>query len=211
MQLQLPNTTDALFKSFDAKLRSQIRRPTKEGMIARVGGVEELDAFYEVFSTNMRDLGTPVYSKVFFKNILAGFAGMSWVCTVYQGPTAVASGLLLGFKDMLEIPWASSLSAYNRFSPNMLLYWTVLQFACERGFKIFDFGRSTSGEGTYRFKEQWGARPVPLYWYYWLREGGPLPELNPKNQKFRAAIAAWKQLPVAVTRWIGPSIVRNLP
>jgi len=173
--------------------------------------VEELDAFYEVFSTNMRDLGTPVYSKVFFKNILAGFAGMSWVCTVYQGPTAVASGLLLGFKDMLEIPWASSLSAYNRFSPNMLLYWTVLQFACERGFKIFDFGRSTSGEGTYRFKEQWGARPVPLYWYYWLREGGPLPELNPKNQKFRAAIAAWKQLPVAVTRWIGPSIVRNLP
>ena len=211
MRLDLPESADALFQSFDAKLRSQIRRPTKEGMEARIGGIEELDAFYKVFSRNMRDLGTPVYAKSFFKNILEVFSGSSWICTVYKGPVPVASGFLLGFREMLEIPWASSLSEYNRFSPNMLLYWTVLKFACDRGFKTFDFGRSTPEEGTYRFKAQWGAAPVPLYWHYWIGKGEALPELNPKNPKYRAAIALWKKLPVGLTKAIGPAIVRNLP
>ena len=90
-------------------------------------------------------------------------------------------GLFVGFRDMLEIPWAASLRTHNRYSPNMLLYWSVLAFACEKGYRNFDFGRSTPGEGTYRFKEQWGARPVQLYWHYWLGKGTLLPEINPHN------------------------------
>jgi len=211
MRLDLPASAEALFQSFDAKLRSQIRRPTKEGMEARIGGIEELDSFYEVFSINMRDLGTPVYSKTFFKNIMEAFPGISWIGTVYKGAMPVASGFLLGFRETLEIPWASSLSEYNPLGPNMLLYWTVLKFACDRGYRIFDFGRSTTGEGTYRFKSQWGAKPVPLHWYYWIRNGGTMPELNPGNSKYRAAVALWKKLPVALTKLIGPSIVKNIP
>ena len=211
MRLDLPVSADALFQSFDAKLRSQIRRPSKEGMEARIGGIEELDSFYDVFSRNMRDLGTPVYSKSFFKNILEVFPGITWICAVYKGRVPVASSFLVGFKEMLEIPWASSLSEYNRFSPNMLLYWSVLKFACDRGFKRFDFGRSTPEEGTYRFKAQWGAKPVPLYWHYWIEKGGALPELNPKNPKYSAAINIWKKLPVGLTKLVGPSIVRNIP
>jgi hypothetical protein len=117
----------------------------------------------------------------------------------------------LSHKDRLEIPWASSLREHNFCSPNMLLYWSALEFACDRGDRVFDFGRSTPGEGTYRFKEQWGAKPVPLYWHYWLRDGGALPELNPGNPKYRIAINLWKRLPVGLTRLIGPPIVKNLP
>ncbi len=211
MRLPLSNDAEALFKSFDAKLRSQIRRPTKAGMTARIGRREELDAFYAVFAQNMRDLGTPVYARAFFERILETFPESSWICSVYQNETPVASGFLIGFKETLEIPWASSLAAYNRHSPNMLLYWTALEMACKMGFNTFDFGRSTPEEGTYRFKAQWGAKPHPLYWHYWLKNGGPLPEINPKNPKYRAAIAIWKRLPVGLTRMIGPSIVRNLP
>ena len=211
MRLTLPSSGDELFKTFDAKLRSQIRRPTKDGMVSKIGKIEELDSFYAVFSENMRDLGTPVYPKVFFKNILETFPDTSWIGTVYQGPLPVASGFLIGFRETLEIPWASSLKAYNRSGPNMLLYWTALQLACERGYRVFDFGRSTPGEGTYKFKEQWGAKGVPLYWHYWMRDEGKLPELNPKNSKYAAAIQLWKKLPVGLTKLIGPSIVRNLP
>ena len=117
----------------------------------------------------------------------------------------------MGFKDRLEIPWAASMRRYNRYSPNMLLYWSCLKFACEHNFSTFDFGRSTSGEGTYKFKEQWGARPLQLYWHYWLRGEGMLPELNPKNPKYRMAIIIWKKLPVRLTKLIGPLIVKNLP
>jgi hypothetical protein len=93
----------------------------------------------------------------------------------------------------------------------MLLYWSCLEFACRRGYTVFDFGRSTPGEGTFRFKEQWGARPHQLYWYYWLRAGGQIPQVNPANPKYRTAIALWQRLPLGVTRWAGPRIVKYIP
>jgi hypothetical protein len=93
----------------------------------------------------------------------------------------------------------------------MVLYWNVFQFACERGYRVFDFGRSTPGEGIYRFKEQWGARPVELYWHYWLRKEGPLSDISPRNPKYRLAIAIWRRLPVALTTMVGPAIVKDLP
>ncbi len=212
MCLKLPANADDLWKSFTSKLRSQIRRPVREGMYPRLGKEEELDNFYASFSLNMRDLGTPVYSKEFFRSILREFPETTNICTVYtKNGRPVASGFLVGFKDKLEIPWASSLRRYNRYSPNMLLYWSSLKFACENNFTVFDFGRSTPGEGTYRFKEQWGARPIQLYWQYWLRGAKGLPELNPKNPRYKIAIIIWKKLPVGLTKLIGPLIVKNLP
>ena len=212
MILGLRERPTELWESFSAKLRNQIRRPLREHMYAKVGREEELNSFYTVFSQNMRDLGTPVYSKKFFENILRSFPEKTSICTVYTAAgRPVAAGFLVGFKERLEIPWASSLRAYNHHSPNMLLYWNALQFGCDKGYAVFDFGRSTQGEGTYKFKEQWGAKPVQLYWHYWLRNGGPLPQLNPKNPKYRAAISIWKRLPVSLTKLIGPSLVRNLP
>jgi FemAB-related protein (PEP-CTERM system-associated) len=212
MRLQLTNNPDKLWESFSSKLRSQVRRPDKEGMYAKLGKEEELDSFYKVFSANMRDLGTPVYPKRFFRNILREFTDSTFTCTVYtKDGRPAASGFLAGFKDRLEIPWASSLRKHNHLSPNMLLYWTALQFACKTGYAVFDFGRSTPEEGSYKFKEQWGAKPVQLYWHYWLKNGGQMPELNPKNPKYQAAIKVWRKLPLSATRLIGPPIAKNLP
>lgn len=211
MVLDLPQDSDELWRSFPSKLRSQIRRPTKAGMATRIGRAEELDSFYKVFSTNMRDLGTPVYSRTFFRNILRQFPDTTWIATAYSGEQAVASGFLVGGKDRFEIPWASSLREFNRESPNMLLYWTVLKFACEKRYTTFDFGRCTPNEGTYRFKKQWGAEPLQLYWYYWLRNGAGLPQLNPRNSRYALMVKLWQKLPVTLTRLIGPPIVKNLP
>ncbi len=212
MKLSLPGTSGELWKSFPSKLRNQINRPLKESMLARVGGHEELDDFYKVFSANMRDLGTPVYPKDFFRNILNEFPDTAWIITVrLKNGGPAAAGFFTGFKDTVEIPWASSLRSCNKYAPNMLLYWTGLKTAAGKGYKVFDFGRSTPGEGTYRFKEQWGAVPAQLYWHYWVRNNGPMPELNPKNPRYRLGIKLWKKLPVGLTRIMGPMIVRNLP
>ena len=93
----------------------------------------------------------------------------------------------------------------------MFLYWEVLQRAIRDGFRYFDFGRSTRDAGTYRFKRQWGAQPLQLYWHYWLKEGDELPVLNPSNPKYALMINAWKRLPVSLTRLIGPGIVKYIP
>jgi FemAB-related protein (PEP-CTERM system-associated) len=211
MRMDLPQRYEDLMKAFSTKLRSQVRRGEKEGMTAEVGGLNLLDDFYHVFARNMRDLGTPVYGKQFFAEVLREFPRDVRICAVkFKGQT-VASGLVYGYRNMLEIPWASSDKRYGRFAPNMMLYGTALRYACEQGYRVFDFGRSSRYSGTYRFKEQWGAKPVQLEWHYWLRSGHELPEVNPQNPKYRLAIELWKRLPIPVTTLIGPQISRYLP
>ena len=211
MRLELPSEFDALWKKFPAKLRSQIRRAEKEGMDFRLGGEDALKDFYAVFSRNMRDLGTPVYGPAFFAEILRVFSTNSRIGVVYLNKEPVAAGFLYGFRQLLEIPWASSDRRYNRLAPNMLLYHSVLKYACREGYRVFDFGRSTPDSGTYRFKQQWGARPVQLHWHYWLANGGPLPDLSPTNEKFRLAILLWQRLPLLVSRCFGSRIARSIP
>jgi len=211
MRLPLPRDFDTLWKTFPSKLRSQIRRAHKEDMTVDGGGVDLLDPFYAVFSRGMRDLGTPVYGKSFFRTILETFPKEARIFVVSRHRKPLAAGFVYGFGTMLEIPWAASDRRYNSFAPNMLLYSSALEYACREGFRLFDFGRSTVDSGTFRFKQQWGAKPIPLYWYYWLKEDGHLPELSPHNTKYRLAIQIWKHLPVTMTKIIGPSIVKHLP
>jgi FemAB-related protein (PEP-CTERM system-associated) len=210
MRLELPQSPEILFQSFPTKLRSQIRRAEKEWMTVRWGGLEEVESFYSVFSQNMRDLGTPVYPKRFFVKVMEAFSERARIITVYDGSYPVASGLAVGFKERLEIPWASSIRQYNRFGVNMLLYWSVLEYACKQDYRVFDFGRSTPGSGTYKFKEQWGAQPVPLHWYYWLAPGQTLPDISPRNPKYELAVKLWRRLPLGVAKLIGPMVSKNL-
>jgi FemAB-related protein (PEP-CTERM system-associated) len=211
MVLDLPSSPEELWQGFKAKLRNQIRRAEREGMEVQYAGLEAVDEFYKVFAANMRDLGTPVYSKAFFIDILQTFPKATQIVTVFHQKQPVASGFLVEFKERVEIPWASSLRKYNALAPNMLLYWHALKFSCESGYRQFDFGRCTLHSTTYKFKEQWGAKPIQLYWHYWLSDGHPLPELSPSNPKFTLAIQLWKRLPLLLTKFLGPKIVKNIP
>jgi len=211
MRLELPSQFEVLWRGFPSKLRSQVGRAQKEGMTVRFGGREHLEEFYAVFARGMRDLGTPVYGKNFFEAILRTFPKESRICLVSAKGVTLAAGFLYGFRNTLEIPWACSDMRYNHLAPNMLLYSSVLEYACQERFQLFDFGRSTPGSGPYRFKEQWGARPVPLHWYYWIRDGAGLPQLNPQNPKYSLAIKIWQKLPLAFTTLVGPHIVKYLP
>jgi FemAB-related protein (PEP-CTERM system-associated) len=211
MLLDLADDAEAQWKGFNAKLRNQVRKAEKSGLTAKTGGGELLEAFYSVFARNMRDLGTPVYGSKFFAEVINTFPNHTRIISVYLEGEPVAAGLITWFKGTVEIPWASSIRDYNLLCPNNLLYWVALQYAMSIGSKRFDFGRSTSGEGTYRFKEQWGAKPVQLNWQYLLPVGASLPELNNKNPKFEMAIKLWQKLPLSITRILGPQIVRNIP
>jgi len=209
MLVDLAEDDDAQWKTFDAKLRNQIRKPTREGLTADPEG--RLEDFYAVFSRNMRDLGTPVYPRSFFENIRKAFPEKSRIITVQKGGRVMAAGFLIGFREKLEIPWASSIREYNPLCPNNLLYWESLRFGIRSGYRVFDMGRSTPGEGTYRFKEQWGAKPTPLHWQYWLRPGQPVPDRSPKNDTFGLAIRIWRKLPLSVAGFLGPRIARGIP
>lgn len=208
---EVQSDADAMFKALDKKVRADVRKSEKSGFVCEFGGKELIEDFYRVFAVNMRDLGTPVYTKKLFENIFEVFPDRTYICRIRLGTETVAASFLTGYRDSVEVSWSSSLRKYLQLKPNMFLYWNLLSFAGRQGYTIFDFGRSTVGAGTHKFKLQWGVKEIPLYWNYWLRDGGELPEKNPNNPKYKLALSAWQMLPVVVTRLIGPKIVRCLP
>jgi serine/alanine adding enzyme len=204
MTMALPDSNAALDQSLGAKLRSQCRRALKEGAVVTHGGAELIPDFYRVFAVNMRDLGTPVYPQRWFE-VLARHLGdaMRLVVVTLQGRPAAAC-VLMRWNDTLEIPWAAAAREFHRYSVNMLLYREALGLAIETGCRVFDFGRSTRGSGTQRFKQQWGAEPRPIYWRVRPEPGAP--------GKLTALLQeGWKKLPVPVANRLGPVISADLP
>lgn len=214
MILDLPKTSELLIKSFKSKLRSQIKKPMKAGLSSRIGGIELLDDFYQVFSLNMRDLGSPVHGKAFFDSILKYFKDGIKVFVVYKKKEPVAGSIAFGFKNLIANPWASSLRKFSKDSPNMLLYWKMLSYAADHCYDTFDFGRSTPDEGTYRFKSQWGCRSQPMYWYtFWMEEVSLSKIVNDDIQVGKSreiAETLWRRLPEPVARFIGPKIRKHI-
>jgi FemAB-related protein (PEP-CTERM system-associated) len=211
MLLKLPQDSVTLMASFKAKLRSQVKKPLRDGLTSQIGGKELLRAFFPLFSENMRDLGSPVHSIEWIKAVLESFGNRAHLFLVRMPDnTPAAGGILLCHRNQVSVPWASSLRRFNRWNPNMLLYWSFLKFACDMGYPVFDFGRSTRGEGTYRFKKQWGAVPFPLHWVYIPVKGTSFKNEISDNPGADKAVQYWQKLPVSITKILGPGIRRYI-
>ena len=211
MILPLPASDELLDKQLGSKLRAQVKKAESNDLTVEFGGHDLLDNYYQVFSRNMRDLGTPVYGKKLFSDILSIFPDDAFIAVVKRHGTPLAAGFLLGYRDKLEIPWASSVRSQNHLGANMFMYRAILREAIARDYRFFDFGRSTRDASTHRFKKQWGSVEHQLHWHYWTKAEEHTPELNPDNPKFKLAIMVWQRLPVFVTKLIGPPLARNLP
>ena len=211
MRLELPATADDLWNGLKSKLRSQVRKPLSDSWLTvEFGHLDKLQKFYDVFCRNMRDLGTPPFSKKLFSEMLKQFGDAAEICTVQQAGQTIAAGFLLHAPEVTLIPSASSLREFNHTACNMLMYWHCLKRSVERGQKAFDFGRSSHDSGTYKFKQQWGAEEYPAVWQYCLRKG-EIGDVRPSSGKFDKVIAVWQKLPVWLTKIVGPEIVRGIP
>lgn len=216
MVLDLPATTGALWNALDSKVRNQLRKADKANLTIRWGSVELLEHFYAVFAHNMRDLGTPVYPKKLFQNILTHLHDQAELAVVYCGDSPAAGALLIhapataSSPAMTQVPSASCLRQFNSTNANMWMYHHLLQRAITRGSTQFDFGRSSIDSGTYRFKKQWGAKPQPTVWQYHVRRGD-IAAVRPDSPKYKRRIELWQKLPVWATRILGPAIIRGIP
>jgi FemAB-related protein (PEP-CTERM system-associated) len=214
MLMTLPEDSALLFSSFKTKLRSQIRKAEKNGLHYKIGSEKiMLDDFYHVFSHNMRALGSPVHSKQWFDSLLQHYKNNMVISIVYKDNMPVGAGIVLIAGNKAAIPWASTKAEYNRLSPNMMLYWSLLKHLSDNGITQFDFGRSSFGEGTYKFKKQWGAEPVALDWQVInlknnIKDNEQEAEINDAGVNNLRSIVEriWRKLPIKMTVVIGPRI-----
>jgi FemAB-related protein (PEP-CTERM system-associated) len=195
-----------MWKRLDAKVRNQVRKATGSGLAPAWCGIEGLDDFYTVFARNMRDLGSPVHGRRFFEAILEEFAGTARLLLVRDGRRAVAGGVVMTFRDTVLVPWASSLREWRSRCPSNLLYWEVIRSACDKGLQWLDFGRSSPGGGTYRFKMQWGGQERRLNWEASERAS----IVDSDDPRYQWLIRTWQRLPVPLTTVIGPVLRKRL-
>ena len=211
MQVALPATTDELWNRMSSGIRNKIRNARKHGLRVEWTGIEGVGTFYEIFARNMRDLGTPVYPKSWFENIVGGNPDDSRFLLIWDGQQAVAAGIAICHGSIIEWPWSASLLESRKKYSAVLMYWSLLEWGVQNGYKTADLGRCTPGSGTHEFKRHFGCQELSLDWYYWTAPGVSPPQLRNDNPKYRLATRMWQKLPLAVANRLGPKIVRGIP
>jgi FemAB-related protein (PEP-CTERM system-associated) len=188
--------------------RRMVRIGERSDLESRLGGGELLRDFYHVYSSSVRHLGTPVFPYALFENLLREFDHACRILGIFRGGQMVAGVMTFFYRDQVMPYYAGSLRDAVRYAVNDLMYWRLLCYGAEHGYRIFDFGRSKKGSGAYDFKRHWGFLPTPLPYQYDLVQQQTIPDLSPNNPRFSLGIQLWRRLPLRLTQWIGPRLSR---
>ncbi len=211
MRLPLDTDPDVVWRSFKSKHRNNVNRVQREGVEVESGGELLVPAFYRLLSASWSDMGTPLYRESYFRALMNLFGDRARIFLAYQGGRPIAGALNGYFNGVVEGMWAAMLPEARKLQPNYVLYWEMIRHGCIEGLPWYHLGRSTRDSPAAAWKARWGAEAIPLYWNYHLVGRSSVPELNPRNPKYRAAIAAWRRLPLAFTRAMGPPLARLIP
>ncbi len=205
----LAETAEENLQAIPRKQRAMIRKGIKAGLLSEVD--EDIERFYRAYSESVRNLGTPVFAKHYFRNLKRTFKDDCEVLTIVDG-----EGLLIGsvmsfyFKNEVLPYYGGGTEAARSVQGNDFMYWEVMRRALDKGCRVFDYGRSKEGTGSYRFKKHWGFEPEPLFYEFELIKSDNIPDVNPLNPKYRLFIAAWKKLPLPVSQLVGPWLAKDL-
>lgn len=204
----LPAAEDLNLKQIPRKQRAVVRKAMDSKLTWSVES--SVDNLYNLYAVSVRNLGTPVFPKRYFANLVSVFQPDCDVLTVFSDGAPVASVLNFYFKGKVMPFYTGSIPGARRLGANDLMYWRLMRHAAAKGCTEFDFGRSKVGTGPYDFKKNWGFEPRPIAHQFLTRPGVAIPNINPLNPKYRLMIAAWKKLPLFVANRLGPVIVRNI-
>jgi FemAB-related protein (PEP-CTERM system-associated) len=206
---ELASEVEANLLAIPRKQRAMVRKGVQRGLKPEID--RDAGRFFDLYADNVQRHGTPALPRRYFEALLTTFGGDCEVQTVVDARgVAVSSVLSFYFRDEVLPYYAGDLPAARELAANDYKYWALMSRACERGCRVFDFGRSKVDTGPYHFKRNWGFEPQPLHYEYALLARASVPQNNPTNPKYRALIAVWQRLPRAVVNALGPSIVRHL-
>jgi FemAB-related protein (PEP-CTERM system-associated) len=196
------------FAAIPRKQRRMVRVGQQSGLVARVSP-DDLDEFYDLYARSVRNLGTPVFPRRYFRLLLDRFPGDSVILCVRHNDTAVAAVLTFFFNDTVLPYYAGSRGDFFRYAVNDFMYWELMRYARERGARVFDFGRSKKGTGAYDFKCHWGFEPEPLRYRVYAPGSRSIDGHTASDGHVQLLRQAWRRLPLRVTKILGPFFIRR--
>jgi FemAB-related protein (PEP-CTERM system-associated) len=192
------------------KQRRMTRQGEKFGLRAEIGR-QHLDEFYEIYAHSLRNLGSPVFPRRLLRALHEAFDKECQILTVWREERMLAGVMTFFFEDQVLPYYGGAYLDARQYAANDFMYWELTRHSARAGYRVFDFGRSRVGSGSYDFKRHWGFEPVPLPYQYILLRGTALPDLSPSNARFARAQKIWKRLPVPVATALGSVLTRYLP
>lgn len=199
---------DANLRAVPRKRRAMVRKAIAHGLTSEPDS--DIDRFYPVYAQSVRNHGTPAYPRAYFRALLQVFGADCEILTVVGGQRPLASVLSFHFRGEVLPYHGGATGEGRRRAASDFMYWEVMRRACERGARVFDFGRSKTGTGAFAYKRIWGFEPQSLHHEYLLMRTSKRPEVNPLNPRYAALIALWRRLPLVVANALGPLISRGL-
>lgn len=199
---------DDNLRAVPRKQRRMIRVAQRHGLVARTG-VDDLDAFHDLYARSVRRLGSPVFSRDYFRLLSDRFGAACMLLTVRHGNTPAASVLSFFYKDVVMPYYAGSRHELYRYAVNDFLYWELMRHAARRGARTFDFGRSKEGTGAYAFKQHWGFSAEAMRYRVHPCDDDEIPRRSLNDTAIRLLRRGWSWLPLPVTKLVGPAIVRR--
>ncbi len=205
---QIDPDPEANLMAIPRKQRAMVRKGIKAGLAAEEdAGWERV---YRIYSESVRNLGTPVFPARYFRILREVFGKDCRVLMVQHQGRDIAGVMSFYFRDEVLPYYGGSLPVARSLKGNDFMYWELMRRSAEEGIRVFDYGRSKKGTGSYSFKKNWGFEPEPLHYAYHLVKAKAIPEVNPTNPRYQLFIRAWKKLPLPVANTLGPLLARNL-
>jgi FemAB-related protein (PEP-CTERM system-associated) len=199
---------EANLNAIPRKQRAMVRKGMAAGLESVVD--TDVDRFFEAYAASTRNLGTPVLSQRYFRALKEEFGDSCEVLTVTKDEKVVSSVLSFYFRDEVLPYYGGGPAEARELKANDFMYWELMRRSAERGIRVFDYGRSKVGSGSYSFKKNWGFEPELLPYQYRLVKAQSVPNVSPNNPKYRLMIEAWRRLPLSVAKRLGPILARNL-
>jgi FemAB-related protein (PEP-CTERM system-associated) len=190
------------------KQRAMVRKGIKNGLVSELDS--GVDRFFALYADNVKRHGTPALPKRYFSLLRQVFGKDCEILTILHERQVVSSVLTFYFRDEILPYYAGDREDARHLAANDFKYWELMRIGCERGYRVFDYGRSKKGTGQYDFKKNWGFEPTPLHYEYFLVKANSVPENNPLNPKYRLFIQMWRKLPIFIANTLGPYIVKDL-
>lgn len=190
------------------KQRAMVRKGIEAGLSGEIDG--GIDRFFEAYSHSVHALGTPVFPKRYFQIVREVFKDHSDVLTITKEGRLIGSVLNFYHRDEVLPYYGGGTAEARELKGNDFMYWDLMRRSCERGLKVFDYGRSKQGSGSFSFKKNWGFEPQPLYYEYFLVKARELPNISPTNPKYEMFIKLWKAMPRGLATFVGPFLAKDL-
>lgn len=213
--LSLENEPEQLKKKFHRTcVRQRISRAIKSELKVRIGENElDLRNFYQLQLITRKRLGLPSQPYKFFKMLWETFAPSKQIQLLLaeKNNKSIAALIIFKFKDRVSAEFAVSDERFRDLSANHFLFWKAIKMAYEEGYKIFDFGRtSSSNESLMDFKRRWGTEVIDLPQFFYPKNKIGKKVINEESWKYEIMSKACKEAPDCLLQIIGNFCYRHL-